>query len=287
MGDEARSDLALAIAAAAIGPALLGPVTGGGALGALTSAAALLAVTALVPVLLGRARGDLATALALGPSGIGRSPRPATGAGAVLAGLPSAAPAAVAGTVAMVTAGAAPSDAVLGRLSGSPLQLVVVLTAAAGAVVLMTFLAVRTRTASVRSPVWPLRRLLRTVGAGAAVVGLVTGLLRVPLGASGPRVVVNAVALLATVVLADRLVGAGGAPRLAVLLPAGLVAWLHVSALGFGAGLTGAALGAGTAAVIATVALGPHGLRAAVPLAVAVHLWPTCLSPLAQVGGLC
>jgi hypothetical protein len=275
VGDEARSDLALAIAAAAIGPALLGPVTGGGALGAIGGAAALLAVTALVPVLLGRARGDLTSALAL------RS------GGGLPAGLPLAVPAAVAGAVAMVTAGAAPSDAALGRLSGSVLQLLVVGAAATGAAVLVTFLAVRARAASVRSPVWSLRRLLRTVGAGAAAVGLVTGLLRVPLGASGTRVVVNAVALVATVLLADRLVGDGGAPRLAVLLPAGLVAWLHVSALGFGAGLTGAALGAGTAAVIATVALGPHGLRAVVPLAVAVHLWPTCLSPLAQVGGLC
>ena len=289
MGDEARSDLALAIAAAAIGPALLGPVTGGGALGAVLGAASLLAVTALVPVLLGRARGDLATALALRPDGArrGAAGGPARGPGDVAAGLPLAVPAAVAGTVAMITAGAAPSAAVAGRLSGSVLQVLVVAAAAVGAAVLVTFVAVRTRAASVRSPVWPLRRLLRTFGAGAAAVALVTGLLRVPLGASGTRVVVNAAALLATVLLADRLVGDGGVPRLAVLLPAVLIAWLHLSTYGFVTGLTAAALAAGTAAVMACVALGPRGLRALVPLAVAVHLWPTCLSPLAQVGGLC
>lgn len=279
MGDEARSDLALATAAAAIGPALLGPVTGGGALGAVLGAASLLAVTALVPVLLGRARGDLPAALALHRTG-------AAGAD-VAAGLPLAVPAAVAGAVAMLTAGAAPSAAALGRLSGSPLQALVVGAAAVGAGVLVTFLAVRARAASVRSPVWPLRRLLRTVGAGAGAVALVTGLLRVPLGASGTRVVVNAAALLGVVLLADRLVGDGGAPRLAVLLPTVLVTWLHLSTYGFVAGLTAAALAAGTTAVIASVALGPRGLRPLAPLVVAVHLWPTCLSPLAQVGGLC
>lgn len=286
MGDEARSDLALAIAAAAIGPALLGPVTGGGALGAVLGAASLLAVTALVPVLLGRARGDLVDALALRPSGADRGGATSGGA-TVLAGLPLAVPAAVAGAVAMVTAGAAASDAVLGRLSGSALQALVVVAAAVGAGVLVTFLAVRARTVSVRSPVWPLRRLLRTVGAGATAVALITGLLRVPLGASGTRVVVNAVALLTIVLLADRLVGDAGAPRLAVLLPVALVAWLHLSRLGFVAGLTAAALAAGATAVMACVALGPRGSRALVPLALTVHLWPTCLSPLAQVGGLC
>ena len=286
MGDEARSDLALAIAAAAIGPALLGPVTGGGALGAVLGAASLLAVTALVPVLLGRARGDLVDALALRPAGAARG-RTTPGGADVVAGLPLALPAAAAGAVAMVTAGASASDAVLGRLSGSALQALIVVAAAVGAGVLVTFLAVRARAVSVRSPVWPLRRLLRTVGAGATAVGLVTGLLRVPFGASGTRVVVNAVALLAIVLLADRLVGDVGAPRLAVLLPVVLVAWLHLSRLGFVAGLTAAALAAGTAAVMACVALGPRGARPLIPLALAVHLWPTCLSPLAQVGGLC
>ena len=285
MGDEARSDLALAIAATLIGPALLaqlGPITVGGTLGAVLVAASLLAVSALVPVLLGRARGDLTAAVALGPTREGPD-----GAGAVAAGLPLAVPAAAAGAVAMLTAGATPADAALGRLSGAVAQVLVVAGAAVGAAVLVTFLAVRTRAASVRSPVWPLRRLLRTVGAATVAVALVTGLLRVPFGASGTRVTANVVALLATVLLADRLVGAGGAPRIAVLLPVAVVAWTHLSANGFVAGLTEAALAAGTTTVMATIALGPRGLRPLLPLAVAIHLWPTCASPLAQVGGLC
>jgi len=276
--DTARSDLALAVATLLIGPRLLAPLAeGGGAAGALGTAAVLLMLTTVVPVLLGRARGDLPEALALTRRG------PADAA----AGLPLVVPAAVAGTVAMATAGAAPSAAVLGRLSGSPLQTLVIASAAIGAAVLVTFLAVRARAASVRSPVWSLHRLVRTVGTGTVVVALVAGLLRVPLGASPVRVAVDTAALLAIVLLADRLVGAGSVPRIAVLLPAVVVAWAHVSALGLGGGLQAAALGAGVATVMAAVALGPRGLPGVVPLAVAVHLWPTCLSPLAQVRGLC
>lgn len=292
MSDTARSDLALAIAALLFGPALLAPLAvGGGIGGAVGTAVVLLSVTTLVPVLLGRARGDLPEALALEGSRSGRRTAVGTSGGtsaaALAAGLPMAAPAALAGGVAMVTAGSSVADAVVGRLSGSPLQAMVVLAAAGGAAVLVTFLAVRARDAAVRSPVWSLRRLLRTVGSGAAVVALAAGLLRVPLGASPVRAVVNAAALLLLVLLADRIVGGGSVPRLAVLLPAAVVAWSHLSAFGFAAGLQAAALGAGTATAIAAVALGPHGIRAVLPAAIAVHLWPTCLSPLSQVGGLC
>jgi hypothetical protein len=291
MGDTARSDLALTIAALLIGPALLAPLgSGGGVAGAVGTAVVLLTVTAVVPILLGRSRGDLPEALALrgGPrSGWPGAAAAGPWAVALGRGLPLAVPAALAGAFAMRSAGATTSAAALGRLSGSLLPALPVLAAGTGTAVLITFLAVRARAAAVRSPDWSLHRLVRTVGTGAAVVALVTGLIRAPSGASAARTAVHAAALLVTVLLADRLVGAGRVPRLAVLLPAVVVAWSHLSAAGLVAGLHAAALGAGTATVMATVALGPHGIRAVVPLALAVHLWPTCLSPLARVGGLC
>lgn len=288
MGDEARSDVALTVAALVFGPLLLGGLRGGsGPLGVLVDVAVVLALTTLVPLLLlrsragGRAAGPggrvLARGLALDPSpaGIGR--------GVVLA-----VPAALAGALGMVTAGATVGAALLGRLSGAPLQALPVAASTVGATVLTVFLVRRGAEAFPRSPEWTLRRILRTVGASSATVALVAGLVRVPLGASAPRVVANALALLAIVLLADRVVDARRtAPRLAVLLPGGLALYLHVTGFGFGVGLQAGALAAGTTAVLGTLALGRDGAWPVLPLALAVHLWPTCLSPLALVGGLC
>lgn len=196
--------------------------------------------------------------------------------------------AALAGAVGMLSAGSTPGAALLGRLSGAPLQALQVAAFSVGSAVLSVFLVRRGTEAFPRSPEWPTRRLLRTVGTAAAGVSLVAGLVRVPLGASATRVVVNALALMALVLLADRLVDARRtAPRLAVLLPAGVAVYLHITSLDIGMGLQAGALAAGTTAVIGTVALGRRGAWPIVPLAVAVHLWPTCLSPLALVGGLC
>ena len=288
MGDEARSDVALTIAALVFGPLLLGSLRGGsGVLGVLLNVAVVLALTALVPLLLIRSRaggraggsGGRTVARALGldtaPVGLRR--------GVVLA-----VPAALAGAVGMLTAGATPGAALLGRLSGAPLQAVQVTALSVGAMVLTVFLVRRGAAAFPRSPEWTLRRILRTVGAIGAAVALVAGLLRVPLGASAPRVAVNALALLAIVLLADRIVDASRtAPRLAVLLPAGLAVYLHITGFGFGVGVQAGALAAGTTAVIGVLALGRDGAWPVVPLVLAVHLWPTCLSPLALVGGLC
>ena len=285
MGDEARSDVALTVAALVFGPLLLGSLRGGSGLpGVLLDVAVVLALTALVPLLLirsragGRAGGrTVARALALD-----------TPPAALRHGIMLAVPAALAGIVGMLTAGTTAATAVTGRLSGAPLQVVPVAALSVGATVLTVFLVRRGAEAFPRSPEWPLRRILRTVGAVAAAVALVAGLLRVPLGASAPRVVANALALLAIVLLADRLVDGGRtAPRLAVLLPAGLALYLHITGFGFGVGLQAGALAAGTTAVIGTLALGRDGAWPVVPLALAVHLWPTCLSPLALVGGLC
>jgi hypothetical protein len=293
VGDEARSDIALAISALVLGPLLLGSLRGRpGAGGVLLDAAVVLALTLAVPLLLARSRRLGVEVFGLGhapPSGAagGRNNGPRSSA-ALPAGLALALPVALAGTVAMITAGAAPDAALLGRLSGSPLQLAPVLALTLGAGGFSAFLASRGREAFARSPLWTLTRLLRTVGMSAAAGALVVGLLRVPFGASPVRAVANATALALLVLLADRLVVRGPAvPRLAVLLPAGLALYLHITTFGLGQGLVAGALAAGTTAVITTTALGTQGLRALVPLLLAIHVWPTCLSPLALARGLC
>lgn len=285
MGDEARSDVALAIATLVFGPILLGGLRGGSGTGAvLVDVAVVLALTALVPLLLIRSRAgrDAGPAAALRALGLTAPPR------TIAAGLPVAVPVAAAGTVAMLTAGATPAAALLGRLSGAPLQMLQVAGLTVGSGVLAVFLVRRGAEAFPRSPEWTLRRLLRTFGMGAAAVALVAGLLRVPLGADPVRALTNATALAAVVLLADRLLDPRRvAPRLAVLLPAGLVLYLHVSTLGFTIGSQAGALAAGVVVVIGTLALSARGTWTTVPLLLAVHLWPTCLTPFPLVGGLC
>ena len=284
MGDEARSDVALTIAALVFGPLLLGSLRGGsGAIGVLIDLAVILALTALVPLLLARSRagpgahGAVARALALEgpPSGLAL-------------GLPLAGTVAVAGSVAMLRAGATPTASLLGRLSGDALQIAQVAAFTGGSTVLVVFLVLRSAEAFPRSPEWPLRRLLRTLGIGAAALALVAGLLRVPAGADPVRVLTNATALAVVVLLVDRtLVSQRAVPRLSILLPAGLALYLHVTSFGLSVGLQAGALAAGVTVVVGTIASGARGAWPTLPLLVAVHLWPTCLSPLAFTRGLC
>jgi hypothetical protein len=99
--------------------------------------------------------------------------------------------------------------------------------------------------------------------------------------------VLNALALAAIVLVAtDCSAHAEPCPRLAILLPAGLALYLHVSSFGFSVGLQAGALAAGTTSSSAR-SRSVHAARGRVPLLVALHLWPTCLSPLALVRGLC
>jgi hypothetical protein len=277
MGDEARSDIALAIAAAVFGRLLLGSLRGGsGVTGVVLDAGVVLLLTAAVPLLLARTRGDGPRAFGLGgPGGVGP-------------GLVLAVPVAAAGMIAMATVRAGAPGMLLGRLSGSALQLVPVLSLSLGAFALYVFIALRGADAFPRSPLWTLTRLLRTFGIAAAGIALVSGLLRVPLGASLPRTLSNAGALVVLVLLADRLIPSGrSVPRLAVIAPAALALYLHVTAFGLLAGLQAGALAAGVVSVIATVALAGRGTSVLVPMVLAVHIWPTCLSPLALVRGLC
>ena len=284
MGDEARSDVALAIAALVFGPLLLGGLRGGsGTLGVVTDLAVVLTLTALVPLLLVRARAGSAGGGTL--TGVLALDGPPKG---VAAGLALALPVALAGAFGMLTAGATPGAALLGRLSGAPLQALQVLALSVGSFVFVVFVVRRGAEAFPRSPEWPLRRLLRTLGMGGATVALVAGLLRVPLGAQPLRVIANAAALAVLVLVADRMLGPRQAvPRLALLLPAGLMLYLHLTGFGFGVGLQAGALAVGTIAVIGTLALSAGGTWPVIPLIVAMHLWPTCLTPLALVRGLC
>jgi hypothetical protein len=281
VGDEARSDIALAIAAAVFGRLLLGSLRGGsGIVGVALDAGVVLLLTALVPVLLARTRGDGARAF-----GLGRSDAAAARPGqAVLLALPVAG----AGMLTMGDVGAGSAGLLLGRLSGSVLQFLPVLSLTTGAFALFVFVALRGTHAFPRSPLWSLTRLLRTFGMAAAGVALIAGLLRVPLGASLTRTLVNATALAVLVLVADRMLPAGrSVPRLAVIVPAGLALYLHVTTFGLLAGLQAGALAAGVVTVMATVALAGRGTLVLVPLVLAAHVWPTCLSPLALTRGLC
>jgi hypothetical protein len=283
MGDEARSDVALAAATLIFGPLLLGGLRGGsGTLNVLIDLAVVLVLTAVVPLLLIRSRAASGGRGAVEVLALDGAP---TG---VTAGLGLAAPVALAGAVAMATAGSTLADALLGRLSGAPLQVLQVAAVATGTLVFIVFLTVRGTQAFPGSPEWALRRLLRTFGMGAAALALVAGLLRVPAGANPVRVVANAGALALVVLVADRLLGPRRtAPRLALLLPAGLALYLHITAFGLSVGLQAGALAAGMTVVLGTIALSVRGAWPLVPLVVAISLWPTCLSPLALVRGLC
>jgi hypothetical protein len=284
MGDEARSDIALTIAMLVFGPLVLGGLRGGsGTIGVLLDLTVALTLTALVPLLLIRSRAGTRAGGAIGRTlALDGAP-----SGAAI-GIPLALPVALAGVVAMLTAGATPGAALLGRLSGAPLQVAQVAALTVGSTVLVVFLVRRGVEAFPRSPEWTLRRLLRTVGMGSVGVALVAGLLRVPLGASPTRVAANAAALATLVLLADRTVVSGRAvPRLALFLPAGLALYLHVSAFGLSIGLQAGALAAGVTVVVGAAALSARGAWPVVPLMVAVHLWPTCLSPLSLARGLC
>jgi hypothetical protein len=284
MGDEARSDVALTVAALVFGPLLLGSLRGGsGTLGVLLDLAVVLALTALVPLLLARSRAGRGANGAFGRALALDAPP-----GGILVGLPLAAPVAVAGAVAMLTAGATGGAALLGRLSGDLMQVAQVAVLSLGSTVLVVFLVVRGVEAFPRSPEWPLRRLVRTLGMGATAIALVAGLLRVPLGANPVRVVTNAAALGVLILLADRLLVARTVvPRLALFLPVGLALYLHLTAYGLSVGLQAGALAAGVTVVVGAAALSSHGAWAIVPLMIAVHLWPTCLSPLTLARGLC
>jgi hypothetical protein len=300
--DEARSDVILAAAAAVFGSILIGLISGlplyprTGLLGAAVAIFWIFALTGLVPLLLAKYRGDGVQAFGLD------GPRDQWRRGLVLA-LPVVALGVLNEFVA--TGGLGPS--LLGRIGGAtggtpslaPLGLpgpvamvlasVELLALVLGGLLLTTFLAVRGRE-GFRPVDLSLTQAVRTFGMGCAGVALVTGGLR----SLGPDVRIASVllqvaTLVALVLLADRLVPLGPTvPRGAVLAPLVVIAVAHVFTVGGGLlfgnpliGLHNASLGAGTAVVIAAMVAARRMAWAAVPLVVALHWWPSCLSPVA------
>ncbi len=289
--DEARSDVILAAAAAVLGNFLIGIVSQlplyprSGVPGMLVAVFWIFAVTGLVPLLLAQYRGDGVRAFGLD------APRAAWRRGLLLV-----VPVVVLGVLQALLVGGDPLGAALGRIGqalaaaaplGSAMAVLELVALIIGGVLLTTFLTVRGREGF--KPVdLSLTQALRTFGLGAAGVALVAGLLR----SLGPQVGTGAVllevgALVALVLLADRLVPLGPTvPRGAILAPMVVVAVAHLFALGGGLlfgnpliGLHAGGLAAGTAVVVAVMVSARHMAWAVVPLLIAVHWWPTCLSP--------
>ena len=306
--DDAKSDVILAAAVAVIGPAVIGfvsrlplvPQTG--VLAGVLAIVWLALLTLLVPLWLARYRGDGTAAFGLratsGPVAVAGAP------GRAGASLLLAAPAVVAGAVSLVVLGAGPLTVVLGRLGpafwsadgllGLGLAVLEVLVLIAGAFVLVGFLSVRSRDGFPRSPDTSLTELVRTFGLGAVGVALLTGLVRLATGASVVLLVLHLLALVAILLLTDRLVPGGvSVPRTTVVAPLLIILLLQVFSAGglFGGGvllgLHRGALAAGVVIAIAALGATRRGSGVAFALVVAVHWWPTCLSPLPGAGGLC
>lgn len=295
--DDAKTDVILAAAVAVLGVSLRAFVVqlplypAPGLIGALLDLAWIVAITALVPWLLARYRGDGLAAFGI------------TGSGGVAAGVLVAVPVAVLGVLVQVLYGSA-AGVLLGRVAapaGATIDVVDVAIGVArvallslGAIVLVGFLTVRAREAFPRSPDTHLTQLLRTAGLGAMAVAAVGGLLG-SIG-RGPALLalLNVLALVAVVLLADRLVPAGiTVPRTTVIVPVVVVVVGKVFATGglfFGdliGGLTTGALALGVTLAIAGLSQTRRGTAAAIPVVIAVHWWPTCLSPVVLAGGLC
>lgn len=294
--DEARTDVILAAVTAVLGVRLRAFVQGQGiypAPGTVTAAVLdvvwIVALTALVPILLARYRGD-----GLQAFGFRGTPR------AWLGGLVLAVPVAVVGVGGQLLLGA---DPLLGRVAfpltgvaGLDVVLGVlrVLAFSVGAVVLYGFLAGRAAAAFPRSPDVPARQLLRTIGLGLVAVAVVGGLLRLLGPATFPVFVLTTSGVLALLLIADRLLDVlGSVPRAVVVTPLVVVLVGQIFGSGglfFGdllSALTFTAIGGAAALVIALSGVDRRGTALVVPMAVAVHWWPTCLSPLLVAPGLC
>lgn len=298
--EDARSDVILAGAAAVFGGVLIQLLlqTPGIPRGATTTGAialvATFALSGLVPYLLARYRQDVPGAFGF------------VGAGGTWSStaLLLAAPLAAVGVARGLLIDGSPVTAALGRvgraLTLSPalgpapvdvagavfagLQVVVLVL---GSSLLIGFLTVRGRDAfrtDERSAV----ELVRTIGGGALGVALLVGLLtavggRISFGA----VLLNVAAGALLLAVVDRTMPARAVvTRPAVLTPVVLVVVAHVFDSGgiFRGGLTFGLYAGGLAAatvVAMAVALEQRRQAAALlPLLVAVHWWPSCLSPL-------
>jgi hypothetical protein len=289
--DDAKTDVILAAAVVVLGP-LLRAFTGtigppGGVIALIVDLLWIVALSALVPVALARYRGDGADAFAI--HGI----REAFGPGLLLA-----LPAIGVGLVIVATVGGGVGLGPLGRLSATdPIGLLVGLVQVTlltlGAWLLIAFLAVRSREGFPRSPEMPLTQLVRTAGLILTGVAVVGGLLRGVTGGSLAISLASALAVGLIVLLTDQMIPSGiTVPRAAIIAPLVIVVVGNVYAAGgifrgLLAGLSAASLAGGVTLAIAAMALTRRGIGITLPLVLAVHLWPTCLSPLTIAGGVC
>jgi hypothetical protein len=297
--EDARSDVILAAATAVFGVAVVAFLQqlpfypDRGLLGALVSLFWLFALTGLVPYLLTRYRK-------LGAESYGFD----TGREGLRSGLLLAVPVVIAGVLRGLPS-QGPVRAALGRFSsflpGDPtvggssasaagvvleglLDVALVAVLVAGTILLYPFLTVRGRDAF-RGDDASVTELVRTAGIIAAAGALVFGLLRsIASDLSAVGVLVNVLALLALVLLGDRLVPARvTTARPAILTPV-IVAFLaHLLPALRGDllfGLYAGTLAAGIVAVIAAVIEGRAFAWAVIPPVVAMAVYPTCLTPL-------
>lgn len=302
--DDAKSDVILAGATAVLGVAVVAFLAQlpfyphGGFLGVLLQLFWLFALTGLVPLLLTRYRR-------LGAESYGFD----AGREGLSSGLLLALPIVIAGILRGLPA-RRPLEAVLGRFAafvpGDPaigespasaasvvldgfVALVLVLILVAGSLLLYPFLAVRGRHAF-RGDDVTATEAIRTFGIVSVGAALVFGLLRsIASDLSAVGVLVNALALLALVLLGDRLVPARATtPRPAVLTPVVVAFLAHLLPALRGdllLGLYAGALAAGIVAVVASVIEGRAFAWAVIPPVVAMAVYPTCLTPLPLMSG--
>jgi len=289
--EDARSDVILAGATTLFGGVVIGLLSAfpfyprGGITGVALDLVWIFVLTGLVPLLLARYRDQRLGAFGLDGPRAWRS------------GLVLVVPVAALGVLRQFVSLGPGDTALLGRIGGAGfsgvgtttavvLELLAFAVTSLGALLLTTFLVVRGRDAF-RSADVSLTELLRTFGIGACAVALVLGLMR-SLGAAQLLPTLLQVAGLAALVLvADRVVQTRRmAPRAAVLTPVIVLGAAHVFAFGglfrgdLLSGLYAGALAAGTATVTAVLLETRERAWAVVPLYLALHWWPSCLSPL-------
>ncbi len=297
--DDAKSDVILAGATVLFGGLVRGIVAQlplyprSGVLAVVLDLAWILALTAVVPWLLSRYRGDGLGAFGLDGDRSG-----------IAGGIPLALPVIAAQVTLVLLAGGNLVQAFGGRLGGvlgaggalqpgGPTFLVLqgarFVVLSLGAILLVGFLATRSREAFPRSPEMSLTEMVRTFGMGAAALSLLVGLLatlgslRAFLG-----MLATVAALVAVLLLADRRIPSRvSVPRATIIAPAVIVLLIHIFATGgiFGGGLINGiypgALGAGMAIAVSALVQDRAVGWSIVPLLLAAHWWQSTLSPLA------
>lgn len=289
--EDARSDVILAGATTLFGGVVIGLLSAlplyprSGVAAVALDLVWIFVLTGLVPWLLARYRNERLSAFGLD------GPRAWRG------GLLLVVPIAVLGVLRQFVTSGLGDTALLGRIGGAGFTGVGTTTAVAlgllafvvtslGALLLTSFLVVRGRDAF-RSPDVLLTELLRTFGMGACAAALVLGVLRAIGAAQLLPTLLQVAGLAALVLVADRTVTTRRmAPRASVLTPVAVLAAAHVFAFGglfrgdLLSGLYAGALAAGTATVTAVLIETREKAWAIVPMYLALHWWPSCLSPL-------